>query len=440
MRTLLLTTLITLLTAPAAAQEVGGFAEVRGSFYPGVDGTWWQAVERLRPSFDAPLGERVRLVTTLELAFAQGRSTQQEFQDLLDGSDFGPLLEYAGCTWPAHTNKLLRIDETGDYLQVDRLYLDIYLPFVDLRIGRQTLHWGSAQFMNPTDPFPELLLAEPWRPRRGVNALRATFPLPNYADLVVALATNDTFTAPRLAGKLRGRVGGFDLAVTGAWRGDKEGPGDGLVGVDLRGTLGVGLWVEAALHIDEHLWEEVAVGLDYSFAVLDGMILSGQYYRTGASRVRGDARSMGGLGGAVTPPSCPCAEDDAGGSAAALFSGGDAEADPFAPMLSGSDYLLLSINQRFLPELSASVAALQNLGDGSGMLIPTVNASPLGWLTIALSAQIPYALKAGGGEFKPSPDDLTLSADLGPLIGELQADLSDLMPDATITVWTRVNF
>jgi hypothetical protein len=270
--------------------------------------------------------------------------------------------------------------------------------------------------------------------------VRGTIPLPHFADLTWVVATSDTFDALRGAAKLRGTVGSFDLAAVGAWRSDGGLPGVGLVGGDVRGTLGVGLWLEASLHIEAKPWEEIAVGLDYSFPVLDGLWVMAQYYRSGAARVRGEERSALPLGGAtLTPPSCPCAGDDAGGDAASFFQQ-RAAADPFASPLRGSDYLLLSLREVFVPELVLGITALQSLNDGTGLLLPTVQGSPLGWLTVAASAQIPYRLGRSGGQFKPDDDELVLREDLGGLIGELSADLSGLLPDATVTLWVRVNF
>jgi hypothetical protein len=92
-----------------------------------------------------------------------------------------------------------------------------------------------------------------------------------------------------------------------------------------------------------------------------------------------------------------------------------------------------------LPELSTSVAGLQNLNDGSGVLVPTVSYNMLDWLDVAVSAQVPYALDSDGGELKPRPEDLRLEIELPP-DRKLSADLSGLIPAATLTLWTRASF
>ncbi len=163
------TVLVLLTAASATGQQTRGFGEARLSLFPGASGQKWQLVERVRPTLESELHERVKLVATVELALTQGRDLSNELERTLRESDFGPFLDALGCRWPERTNALFRIDGADDYLDVDRLYVDAYLGEVDVRFGRQAINWGSAQFFNPTDPFPEVLFAEPWRPRRGVN-------------------------------------------------------------------------------------------------------------------------------------------------------------------------------------------------------------------------------------------------------------------------------
>ena len=435
----LLLTLLALTLLPSLAHaraSAGGFVEVRFAATPGVDGTWWQTVERFRPRFEAKIADRVSLYTEVEMALAQGRNPILEFQRILDESDFGPLLEAAGNEWPTKRNEVLQIDGPQDMFWVERLYLDIYLPKVDLRIGRQALFWGSAIMLNPTDPFPQLLIAEPWRPRQGTNAARATVALGDKHDFTGVIAASDAFDAFRAAGRLRLRFPWADMAVVAAFRGDDN---DAILGVDLRGTLGVGWWVEAALHIDETVHEEIAIGIDYSFPLFDSFIVTAQYYRNGRGAGPKDEPAPGGslgqLAGALDLGDSPLAQaftpDDAATEAP--------EPETFPALLQGRDYFLLSLAAAFAPEVSASFFALQNLSDGTGFIVPSVTVSPTGWLSLALNAQIPYRLWGDGGEFKPAKDDLVLSTEI-PVLGTYEADFSPLVPPATITFWTRVNF
>lgn len=423
------------LSAPvhaAVTGEAAGYVELRFMAQPGVTGRWWTFHERLRPRFEASLHDRVRLVAEVDLHLRQGRSVQRAFEDLVETSDLAPLLELASCQWPREANERLQISDVADLLSVDRLYLDLYLPGIDIRIGRQPLFWGSAALLNPTDPFPELLVTEPWRPRRGTNAIRATVPLDADSDLTAVLATSDLFEHVRAAGRWRFRAGPTDLAFVGAYRGDDH---DGLVGFDLRGDFGIGWWVEAALHLGGPVREELAVGFDYSFPVLDGLIVMGQYYRNG----RGGGGGRGPVG-SVTPPTCDVPETGAAAASplTSLFPAG--EPSTFAPVLAGKNYLMFGVTEVFARELSLSLTLLQNLDDGSGLFVPTLTARPWGFFEIAASAQITYAATDGGGEFRPSDTTLVQHFDLGPLLGERTLDLRGLLPDATVNLWTRFSF
>jgi len=402
-----------------AAEEGQGFAELRGAASLGVSGEHLQFVERVRPTFTSQLSERIKLVATIEAALTEGRNLQDELRRTFDEAGLAPLFAQAGCTWPEPASSFFHVTGASDYLSVDRLYLDWYGEAVDVRAGRQALHWGSAQFFNPTDPFPEVLLAEPWRPRRGVNAARAHVAFAELTEATLVAAVDDTLTRGRAAARLRAHFAGVDVAASGAWRG-----GDAwLAGVDLRGTLGVGWWVEAAVHPTAgHVHEEVAAGVDYSFPVLERLVVMAQYYRNGAGEVHPSVTARAaGLAGAAGP-TC---------TGATPFGGA---ADPFAPFTLARDYLLVSVVVQVTTDLSVTLPVLQNLDDGSAVAIPTVSFAATDWLELWASAQVPFATWGGGGELKPRRGDLIVQA------GPSRVDLAGLVPTATITLWTRASF
>ncbi len=421
------------LPVPALAQSAQGFAELRAHGYLGASGQPWQLVERVRPEFGVELSERVVLSATVEAAMSQGRSMQGELQRTLEESELGPMLQAADCAWPSESNETLGVSTASDYLSVERLFVDVYLRRADLRLGRQAVQWGSATMLNPTDPFPEVLLLEPWRPRAGVNALRVTVPVGEGHQVQAVVGANDDFTAARAAAKATFGVGLADLSLVAAWRQESE---DGLAGVDIRGTAGVGYWVEAALHggVDGEVYEEVAMGIDYSFPVLENFVVALQYYRNGSGNT--DPLSQGGgatgqLGGSVAAPECAGGASPFGGS-------DDSEERRFAPLLGGRDYGLLSAQLAITPEWSASALWLQSLTDGSGMVVPTATYLVNDWLTVSAAAQLPLSIWGDGGELHPGDDDLTLAT--GPAADAPRVDLGGLVPAATLIVWTRANF
>lgn len=298
-----------LLAGRVCAQSEGqGYAEVRTSSFLRMPGESWQVVERVRPTFDYALAERVNVVATVEGALAQGRAAP-------------------------------RVRSADDYLDVDRLYLDAYSRTADVRVGRQAIHWGSAQYFNPTDPFPEVLLAEPWRPRRGANAVRAFVGLNERTDVTAVGGLDDALRYGRAAARFRTNLAGTDFAVVGSW----PGKSDWLAGVDLRGTVEIGWWVEAAVRTlgTSRAKEEVSIGVDYSFPVLEKLVPMVQYHRDGANRALRDS-------------------------------------------------ILAGLTLQIDPDLSASGLFLRNLGGDGGFAVPTVTWAVLGWLEVAASGRIAF--------------------------------------------------
>ncbi len=415
--------LVLLGSATALAQEGRGYAELRFTGYPGAGGDAWQLVEQVRPTLQTDLSDRVKLIVTVEGGLAEGRDTATELERTLRDQGFGPLLDAAGCGAPKYANTLFRVNDAHGYLDVDRLYLDWYHPRFDLRVGRQAINWGSARFFNPTDPFPQVFLTEPWRPRQGVNAARLSVPFGELNDVTAVAAIDDALKTPRAAVRARVNRWGTDFALVGVYRGDTQ---SGLVGVDLRGTLELGWWVEAAWNFSPRGHEELAAGVDYSFPVLEQLVVFAQYYRNG--------------GGATSPDQYAALQSRLAGQSvfvctgANLF-GSSATPDPFAPFTVGRDYLMAGASLGALPDLSFSLTGLQNLDDGTLLVVPGVSWGATGWLDLSATASVPAAVWGKGGEFKPRAQDLVVTVPGGP-----QANLKSLVPTATLTAWARASF
>jgi hypothetical protein len=440
-------------TALAGAQDVSGFAEVRGTWSAGVEGKPWHLLERFRPTFEAELGDRWLVAATAEAHLDQGRRMQAEVQRVVE-RDLSELLDEVSCTWPEEENEALAISDASDVFALERLYVDSYQPGFDLRVGRQAVQWGSALFFNPTDPYPQVLFTEPWRIRSGVNAARLSVPIGGLHQVLALVGTDDLFKRLRLAARGTVNAAQTDWSLVTAYRSEAD---ELLAGVDIKGTLGVGWWAEAALHAPEVFdnkaqaaaYEELAVGVDYSFPVLDLLLVSAQYYRYGGP--------TGGGGGfdpsAVELPSCSLPADKVvlletlgqevpEDPFADALGDDQAGSDPFAPFVSGRDYALLSVNAQFTSVLGAGLTGLANVQDGTGVTIGTLTVRPTGALEVAASAQVPMRLGGGPGEFSPS--DKSLVTEIPPLIEGLgdpaSIDFSGMVPAATLSLWTRLAF
>ncbi len=395
-----------LMLSLAMAQDVDGFTEVRLQGYAGVAADVpLYAVERVRPSFSAPLAERVMFATTIEAGLGQGWTAQGAFEELVATEGLSPVLLTSLGDTP--DNELLGISAVHDYLSVDRLYVSFQWTAADLRVGRQALNWGSGFVVNPSDPFPEVLLTQPWKPRSGMNAARLDVPFGDLNAVQLVAGSDDAFLHPRLAGRVTVNWLQTDWSLVGAWREEVD---EAIVGLDFKGTLGVGFWFEGVAHIADGAdpYEELVVGVDYSLPVLEQLMLTGQYYRNGS----------GGTGAGIS----------------ALFS----DVQPFAPLFSGRDYAMASVSAGLTRDVSVSTLWMHNLDDGTAFFVPTVGTLPTDNLEISLAAQVPVATQ-GGGEFKPDAADLqvTLPTAAG---GLADVDLDGLVPDATFILWTRLNF
>ena len=79
------------------------------------------------------------------------------------------------------------------------------------------------------------------------------------------------------------------------------------------------------------------------------------------------------------------------------------------------------------------------VSDGTAFAVPTLSLATAGNIDLSLAGQIPLSLTGDGDEFSPADEDLVvaLPAEDGGLVS---ADLSGIVPAATLILWTRFNF
>lgn len=428
-----------------------GYLEVRGS-WTDADGTHWQLSERLRPSGSVAVSDRLSLHGTVEASVLQGRHAPDEAravleQGVIDGSGFDSLdraLEVVGCTLDTER----RYDSVGDVVTLDRLHADLNLPAVDLRLGRQAVSWGSARVFNPTDVFAEYILAEPWRERAGVDALRALVPIGERASITAVGGFDDLPLEIRQArdetlpdewqalawkGGLRGTLltGPVDVSVLAFHHRSGQLHRD-LVGLDLRGDTELGWWVEAAwdgsLSTTDASFKgdpKLAVGVDYSFDLLQSLYVSAQliYDGSGASPAAMDhlARSSSNLSygldcGDGEPPSLLPLPDP----------GIVTPIDPYRATF-GRAYALLIARQTVTNEWTVDLTTLVNLEDGTGLIFPSTTVNVGGHLALSGGVQV---LAGKDGEFQP-PEEALIDGSF---------DYNPLVPRWTALTWARFSF
>lgn len=397
--------------------ELGGYAEVRFSYQAGVEGVPWSLTERLRPRFELAPSDRVTAEVVVEGNLVQGRDLSHELGTLVMESPLGETLDDAGCGY----ERAPRYDAATDVFSVERLHVDWNLPAADISVGRQALRWGSGLVFHPTDLYAEVLVTEPWREPRGVNAVKVDVPV-GESTVMAVLAVDDD-----LSGLYDGSVDAAgDIPVSGAVKATLRAletdwaviaqagtDGDWFAGADLRGTLGVGWWVEGGWH-GEAAAPEVVVGVDYSFPILSRFYLAAEYRYDGTGAKPEDYDFNQRMTGATLPFDCEFLVTTEG-----------------TRQTLGQHYADGAVQILFTEDVGLTTSVVVNLLDGTGVLVPDAQLFLGERFTVHAGAQVPFG---EDGEYRPTAEDLTYT------VGQDQVDLSPLFPDATVLGWVRYSF
>lgn len=429
--------------------ELGGYAEVRTAYEFGVEGVPWNLYERVRPSFKIAPAERITAEAVVEGSLVQGRDAVGEAIQLIEGSELGPLLGQSGCSY----TEAARYTKASDYLSVERLHVDFNLPSMDLSVGRQALRWGSGLAFHPTDIYSEVLVTEPWREPRGQNAVKANIPL-GEGGIIGALVLDDdlsglypgkkgTFTGVPASGAVRATVRALDTDFTGV--GVVKSDGELFGGWDLRGSLGVGWWVEGGVHaraptLQESLgpnYVETVVGADYSFSVLQMLYIAAEYRYDGSGADPGDYNLVERLGTADSVEiSCTNGVPDPEDSGYTITPDISAARSGAAGRSTlGKHYLDGAVRLTVNNDVTVTASGVFNLMDGTGVLIPDAAFNLGQRVALHVGGQIPFGKD---GEFNPDPSDLTIHISGAGV--NASADLSALVPVATAQAWFRYSF
>ena len=416
--------------------EIGGYAEVRGMFDVDVEGKPWTLIQKVRPTFEISPAPRVRAFVAVDGTLVQGRDTGEELRAYLETTDIGPTLEVL-CT-PVET---LSFEDVRDYLTVERLYVDFTGEKIDFRLGRQAVNWGSALVFHPTDLYNEVVASEPWRERKGINALRANIAPVEAVSVTTLVALDDDMSAFEVpegddlpepedlpfssALKVTLRSFETDWSAAGFYRAD----GRWFAGGDLRGTLGVGWWVEGGWHGDTRGIDpegaEVVAGVDYSLPIFNRFYFAAEYRYDGTGESDPEAYDYGlrGASAALVPYSCPFS-----------MTGENVDPDEVQPTSRttlGQHYVDATLSVQFLDDWSVGGTAIVNVADRTGLFVPAASVLVGDRVAVHVGAQIPLGEE---GEFAPPDANFDVSA------GDKTANLAGFIPAATLNAWARYSF
>ena len=154
---------------------------------------------------------------------------------------------------------------------------------VDIRFGRQTISWGTTNFLSPADPFIPFIPTDPFRVyRAGVDAFRVrVYPGP-LSEIDVVVRPTDTDVGEEVTALGRGLTTVKNWELSG-WGGSLYGDVAGAFGA----AGGLGAWAiraEAVIRqIDETIVGRGTIGVDRAFFLADGRAISvaWEYQRDG---------------------------------------------------------------------------------------------------------------------------------------------------------------
>jgi hypothetical protein len=175
---------------------------------------------------------------------------------------------------------LLAIEGAPLLLDLRELYFAVYLPFVDMSLGRQIVNFGKGFIFSPVDVFSSVDIVDLTFRRHGSDVVAARFPLGTLAgvDLISGFPSGDAEYAS--AAKVYANVAGFDWSAVGIYthRADEL-----TVGASFKGDIKIGVYGEAAERfvggVDERSFEAM-LGGDYSFLSND-LVVQAEYLHVG---------------------------------------------------------------------------------------------------------------------------------------------------------------
>ena len=273
--------------------------------------------------------------------------------------------------------------------EIDRAYLSLHLPFMELTVGRQAIGLGRGQLFSAIDMFAPFAPAEVDREwRRGVDAVHLELRVPGLsalsADFFAVFGNIDSgeLQTWSMLGRVRAVVGDVDGELVVGRRGD-----DNMVGGALSATIGDaefhgelslfgtdGRGVDGGLFGTRGVVAKGVLGGSYMIDIWRGLrvVLEYHYSGFGIENVSQDASIL----------SDPMFQ--------MRLSRGDTQTQ-------GRHTLALVLSTELADELSAAIAYYQSPVDGSGMVAPAMTWIASDILTMVLNVLLPWGTAPEGG-------------------------------------------
>lgn len=163
---------------------------------------------------------------------------------------------------------------------IRKLYMSLYLPWVDITAGRQIVNFGKGYVFSPIDVFSNIEISDINFRRKGSDVFIVKIPVGDLSgvDMFIEAPTNEK----EFTGAVRAftNLGTFDFSAIGLYRFDSE---EIIAGVDFKGDVELGVYGEFVAHYDKSDWHlnyfEFMLGLDYSLPW--DITVQAEYYYNG---------------------------------------------------------------------------------------------------------------------------------------------------------------
>lgn len=165
---------------------------------------------------------------------------------------------------------------SGPLMTVDlkKLYLSVYMPRVDVSIGRMMVNYGRGTVFSPVDLFSGVDTGDISLGRTGNDALRVLFPFGNFSGLDLVSTIAGRLEQSIAGGRFFGQALDWDFGLSAFRDGRSSAGGDAdlVIGLDFKGDLELGVSAEALARLpfetgspdpSEAVYSLMA-GLDYS--------------------------------------------------------------------------------------------------------------------------------------------------------------------------------
>lgn len=166
--------------------------------------------------------------------------------------------------------KLFSFGKAPVLLDLRKLYLSIYLPFVDITTGRQIINFGKGFVFSPIDIFSTVELQDINFRRSGADivTISLTFSDLSGFDFITELPfLQDDYS---VAAKLFTTLFDFDFSLVGIFKNtgsENNNENETVAGLTFKGDAGIGVYGEAVTHYlseSKGVYFEGMLGTDYS--------------------------------------------------------------------------------------------------------------------------------------------------------------------------------